>query len=169
MGSEAKRQKLVGILGEEKVRTLEMVHHLFTSAGHIENLSNEHLRAYDLSSARLRLLVRLMQSQRFQQRDGISPSELSDTQGISRNTVSALLRSLEDQGLIAREVDPDDRRRFLIQLTPKGRELVGKAGPSNLDYVTRMFAGLEQEERETLLRLLQKLNAFLEESFMQNE
>ena len=55
---------------------------------------------------------------------GLPPSYLSRCQDVTKNTISVLLRGLEDQGWIERTLDPDDRRVFRIRLTPAGRELI---------------------------------------------
>ena len=47
-------------------------------------------------------------------------SELHRVFGIKRSTLTSQLDRLEKQGLIGREVSPDDRRSFLVSLTPEG-------------------------------------------------
>src|SRR5579875_3199811 len=54
---------------------------------------------------------------------GVSASELADHERISRPTMSAHLKRLEDAGWIARQTPgrDDDRRRQGLELTAKGR------------------------------------------------
>ncbi|MGH7657664.1 MAG: MarR family winged helix-turn-helix transcriptional regulator [Gemmatimonadales bacterium] len=46
--------------------------------------------------------------------------------GIKQSTLTSMLDRLEDAGLVRRETNPDDRRSFLIQVSPEGRKLAGR-------------------------------------------
>lgn len=52
--------------------------------------------------------------------------ELVRVFGIKQSTFTSLLDRLEEAGLVRREVNPDDRRSFLIHLTEEGEELAGR-------------------------------------------
>src|SRR5690348_9551059 len=67
-------------------------------ANQFEVVSDDHLRAANLSGARLGLLIRLMAEEEYgSDALGISPTHLSRCQQVSKNTISALLRGLEEQ------------------------------------------------------------------------
>ena len=53
--------------------------------------------------------------------ESVSVRELRDRTGLDSGYVSRLLRSLEREGLVRTEVDPDDARRRLVSLTAAGR------------------------------------------------
>jgi DNA-binding MarR family transcriptional regulator len=55
--------------------------------------------------------------------DGMRPTDLADEMQLSKQAVNDLLRDLERQGYIRRDVDPADRRSRLIRLTAKGMKL----------------------------------------------
>jgi DNA-binding MarR family transcriptional regulator len=55
--------------------------------------------------------------------DGTRPTDLADEMQLSKQAVNDLLRDLERQGYIRRDVDPADRRSRLIRLTAKGMKL----------------------------------------------
>lgn len=50
--------------------------------------------------------------------------EFQSTLGIARNILSNRLARLVENGILAREPDPADRRRVAYKLTEKGRELL---------------------------------------------
>lgn len=52
------------------------------------------------------------------------PTVVARSTGIPASTVSRLLRSLEDRGLVQRAVDSVDLRRFRVSLTEQGRRVV---------------------------------------------
>ena len=111
----------------------------------------------ELSGPRWRLMVRLFAEESLGNREGVTPTSLSHFQRVSKNTISSLLRGLEDQGLIQRTLDPQDYRLFRIQLTQAGRDLIRTTAPERLAGLNRMAACLDVAEREQLVDLLEKL------------
>ncbi len=120
--------------------------------------AEKNLVAAGLTWAKFRLLMNLHHAEKHGSPDGMHPSELSDTQGISRNTVSALISSLEREGLVSRGLSDHDRRSFLIRLTAKGRRVLRAKMNDQFLFVTGCFAGFTSEERQTLFELLSRLN-----------
>jgi DNA-binding MarR family transcriptional regulator len=110
-----------------------------------------------LSYAKYRLLLGLLYSAEAEGRPELNPSEISERQGTSRNTISALIRDLEEEGLIARTLDPDDRRRFNIRLTENGRSLVRSHASRHLYMVSQCFSSLTAQEERQLSDLLAKI------------
>ena len=103
--------------GLDVMRQIKMLSHLYSM------LMSSLLQEAQLSGPRWRLLLHLHVAEHMG-KTSLSPTELSRLQVVTKNTISSLLRSLEDQGLIERTLDPNDRRQFQIDLTDEGRELV---------------------------------------------
>src|SRR5437016_6495829 len=78
----------------------------------LDKIMERRLEAVGLSWSQLRLLMNLLHSEKLGQPGGLQPSELSERQDISRNTVSALLSSLEKDGLVSRQLHGEDHRKF---------------------------------------------------------
>ncbi len=112
-----------------------------------------------ISYARYRLLMHLLFAEEIDGRSELNPSEISDKQGISRNTVSSLIRELENEGLIERHLDEKDRRRFNIRLTENGRSRVHDHASKHFQTITNSFSSLTADEQETLAHLLNKINS----------
>jgi MarR family transcriptional regulator, organic hydroperoxide resistance regulator len=55
--------------------------------------------------------------------DGISQVELSERVGVDQSTVVTVIDTLVRQKVVERRKDPNDRRKALIYLTPKGKTL----------------------------------------------
>ena len=121
----------------------------------------------DLSLPRWRLLLHLFLTEQLKSSAGLTPTELSQFQQVSKNTISALLRGLEEQGLIRRELDSDDLRVFRIHLTDAGRQLILDTAPRRIAGLNQMLAVLPDEEVEQLTLLLTKLRHSLEDQFCQ--
>jgi DNA-binding MarR family transcriptional regulator len=125
-------------------------------------LSEQNLEVSGLSYARFRLLMNLYMSQEIDGRCELNPSEISDKQGISRNTVSALIRDLEEEGLIERRLDQEDRRRFNIRLTQDGRARFRAHAAHHFHTLAATFDVLDEQEQAELNRLLGVLGASIE-------
>lgn len=121
-------------------------------------VSEESLDAANLSYAQFRLLMGLYYGEQMEHCPAQTPSEISRSQGTSPNTISALIRQLEENGLVARALDPLDRRKFNIGITEAGRSVVQTHAQSHLGSLDAAMAALDAAEIETLSRLLDKLS-----------
>lgn len=82
---------------------------------------------------------------------------LAASMGCTRATVSTVSDTLERGGLVARADHEDDGRLVSIGLTPPGRELIEDVFPRFNAGESVLVSGLDDDERETLARLLRKL------------
>ncbi|MFC5827570.1 MarR family winged helix-turn-helix transcriptional regulator [Nonomuraea insulae] len=77
-----------------------------------------------------------------------------------RNVVP-ILDGLADQQLIDRHVDPSDRRRRVINLTPAGRSTADDLAGSATEIEAAFLHGLDHADQAELNRLLQALHTSL--------
>src|SRR6266496_1929107 len=94
-----------------------------------------------------------------------SPTELYRSLMRTSGGMTHLVDRLEQEGLVERIADPDDRRGLLVALTRKGRSVIRRVGPNHLDTERRMLAALSKQEQAELARLLRKLLIGLEQQF----
>jgi DNA-binding MarR family transcriptional regulator len=116
----------------------------------------EHLRPADLSWSKLFILLWLRAVQDAGE-EGLNPSELSGHLAVTRNTVSALLGGLEQQGYVTRDLDPQDKRRFVIRLTPAGREATEMCSAPLFRHLHTLLSSMDHEQRVLLVGLLTQL------------
>jgi DNA-binding MarR family transcriptional regulator len=87
--------------------------------------------------------------------------DLAATLGCTRPTMTGIVDTLEKNGLVTRQPNPDDRRSLLVTLTEKGKTLEG-----NTPDLDRIYApccvGLSAEEFQQLGLLLEKLDGSLD-------
>jgi len=88
-------------------------------------------------------------------------TDLTAAMMIGSSGTTKRLDRLEHNGLIARSPDPNDRRGTLIELTPKGLELIDGVTPAHLENERTLIGGLSTDEQETLEDLLRKLRLSL--------
>ncbi len=69
-------------------------------------------------------------------------------------TITGIVGRLVRMDLVKRQRDKDDRRRVLVELTPRGRELVDKVRRFRADRLRETLSHLPPEDARELLRLL---------------
>lgn len=95
---------------------------------------------------------------RFLHRDGaMTQRELQERMRVQQSSVSELVKKLEDQGLVSKERDTQDRRKTILRLTEAGEQLDAENRQKNHVRDQKMFEMLDARERAELLALLQKL------------
>jgi DNA-binding MarR family transcriptional regulator len=95
--------------------------------------------------------------------EDVSQRRLGDELGLSAGTISLRVDRLVARGLAERRADPEDGRGALIEITAAGRELFEACLPEHLATAQALVAGLPEDEREDLARLLGKLLYTLED------
>ena len=123
-------------------------HHL----GHLVRLAQQiHTRMWtnevssDVTSPQFLLLSVLANSPDIDQRRATEGANLD------RSTGAELIARLADKGLITRHRDPRDRRRFLLQLSPSGTELVQRLRPAIWSLHQKMLELIPEEHRAAFL------------------
>ncbi|MGV2855495.1 MarR family winged helix-turn-helix transcriptional regulator [Glutamicibacter sp. AGC13] len=86
---------------------------------------------------------------------GISQNDLADRSNVNRGHLVAYLDQLSSRGILEREVDPEDRRRNVITLTPEGRKFAARAMEAASHNEAKVFGALDEPQREQLRTLLQ--------------
>ena len=81
-------------------------------------------------------------------------AEIADALGYDRGTLVGLLDELEEQKLVERKRDPDDRRRQLVRITTNGKRTLGKLRALARRLEDEFLAPLDAEQREQLHALL---------------
>lgn len=85
---------------------------------------------------------------------GVSQRELGDRLLVDRSNVTGLLDRMEKAGWVRRKDHPEDRRIYLITLTPAGRALWMKANALYREVIAQMTAGLPAKQMEACIETL---------------
>ncbi|MCB0635629.1 MAG: MarR family transcriptional regulator, partial [Lewinella sp.] len=96
-------------------------------------------------------------------RDGQSPYQLAEATFKDRPTMTRILDLLADKGLIRRQTDPADRRRYRISLTAAGRAQITTLLPMMEGLRESAWSALSPEEVGQLVDLLERVFASLED------
>jgi DNA-binding MarR family transcriptional regulator len=91
-----------------------------------------------------------------------SQTRLADRLGIGRAAIGSVVDRLEAGDLVERRPDPDDRRVWLVSITPAGRRLAARI--AEVDEVLRaeLRRGIGREERQALAWVMTRLQQNLQ-------
>ncbi len=121
------------------------------------------LGTYGLSQGRFLILVVMNRNPEKE----ITPSLLAEKIGVTRATMTGLIKSLEKDRLIGRNMIESDRRRQCLKLTPGGIRVLEAILPDYYGRISRLMAGLESNQKDGLVRILEQISRgipFLTES-----
>ncbi|RXK55534.1 MarR family transcriptional regulator [Oleiharenicola lentus] len=90
-----------------------------------------------------------------------TPAELAEAAGVTRATMTGLIDTLERDGFVKREPDPDDRRMMSVRLTPKGDRFLNDFLPGHFKVIAEVLSPLSENERKSLVRILTKVQAHI--------
>lgn len=88
--------------------------------------------------------------------------QIAETLGVAVSTPTRTIDRLLEKGFVNRTVGKKDRRKLLIELTPKGKELLEDIDKENLEITKKMLNGLSDDEIETFKKILFKINENIE-------
>jgi DNA-binding MarR family transcriptional regulator len=116
------------------------------------------LEPYGLSEGRFFVLAHLFAEEIVEHKTP-SPSEIADSLGVTRATITGLLDGLEREGFLERHHDSQDRRALTIHMTGKARSFLERFIPEQCCHVKAQVSQLTIEEKQTLIALLAKIQA----------
>ena len=90
-------------------------------------------------------------------KQSLSINELAELLGLDKSTLSRTVNTMVEQGLVAREPDPDDRRYVKIKLTPAGSSLLSDIEDRMTDYYLNIYQAIPQQKRKQVLESLELL------------
>jgi MarR family transcriptional regulator, lower aerobic nicotinate degradation pathway regulator len=114
------------------------------------------LAVHDLSPSHFGVLAAL---------DGSGPlsqQQLADSLDHDKSHMVGYLDHLEQRGLVERQVDPGDRRRHRIALTPAAEQLLPSLHAADRAAQDEIFAALPADDRRRLVDLLGRVVADLD-------
>lgn len=125
-------------------------------------IHREFLESYGLHYGQPRLLTELLNH------DQMTQSDLVNALEVSKESVSTSVKRLTKSGHIVSHVDAHDKRVKRLSLSPKGKEVIIEC-IKGLDEINEsVFSGLNQEEKETLSQLFDKVLKEMGEQDAQN-
>lgn len=91
--------------------------------------------------------------------DRLGIKEVAERMDISGSAATQLVDSLVKEGLLTREVDPNDRRIMRFSLTDEGKSRLQKFRKALVEAMSKVSISLDEQEIETFRNLLRKITA----------
>jgi len=95
----------------------------------------------------------------FLREEGLTLKELTARMGLMQPGASAALKQMEHRGLVTKIIDPEDRRKVRIFLTPKSRELLNALMPTAAKVLQQALSGFSKQELSSLFEFLDRIRA----------
>jgi DNA-binding MarR family transcriptional regulator len=111
---------------------------------------------YGLTGPQLTVLRELSRT------EGMSVGELTRAIHLSQATVTGILDRLEKRQMVRRQRSDRDKRRVLLELTPRAQEILSLAPPPLQENFTSEFSKLADWEQTQILSSLQRVVGMLE-------
>ena len=91
---------------------------------------------------------------------------VAEALNLDRSSLVGLLDTLEENGLVERRRDPNDRRRHLVSLTTQGRSQLASFRELSRHVEEEILAPLDDVDRVTLHRILLQLATHRDERYV---
>lgn len=91
--------------------------------------------------------------------DGMAVNDIAKKLILNTNTITPLLKRMEQQGIIRRKRSRQDERKVIVQLTEKGREMQEEASLIPQQLASRLVEG--ELKIDDLVRLKESLDSMI--------
>jgi len=140
--------------------SLGIVGRMARLSAHITRRAEQWLAPLGLSWESFSLIVTLRRAGAPYQ---LRPGELLQVSLLTSGAITNRIDRVEQQALVVRLRDPNDRRGVIVQLTPEGLELADRAIALHFAQLEALLAPLSKNENEIAARVLGKLLSSLEQ------
>lgn len=100
-------------------------------------------------------------------KDNLTISEISEKTSLAKNTVSVVIDGMVNKGIVARNINPQNRRQTIISLTEYAKNLQGKYEAVSEQMNSLFYQGFTENEQEQFEQYLARiLNTLIEKLHM---
>jgi DNA-binding MarR family transcriptional regulator len=93
--------------------------------------------------------------------ESLRMKELAQKLGVTTGTLTVMIDRLEQNGLILRKPNEDDRRSIVVVLTKKGQKYFEEHHKLHLELTQEITSSLTKDEAKQLYTFMEKLVSFL--------
>ncbi|KAM3100828.1 MarR family winged helix-turn-helix transcriptional regulator [Phormidesmis sp. 146-35] len=116
-----------------------------------------HIRELGLTSPQFDVIATLGNT------PGMFMNQLAEKTLVTKGTLTGIIDRLEQKGFVRREVPPENRRCFLIVLTPEGEQVFNNIFPVHISYLKERFDQLSESELSDIKTSLKRLREIFEQ------
>lgn len=133
----------------------KLVHSLFGFMARHEAVRSGHAARIGLVGVEYTVLISIGHLE--SSGENVSVNRLANHLYLSGAFVTTITKKLEKMGLVAKDLDPSDRRRVCLTVTDAGRELLSELAPAQRQVNNVQFEPLSREEFLSLGSLIERL------------
>lgn len=137
----------------------ETVDHNLRTAWHaISRMYNQQAQKYDATMSMGFVLLNINSE------EGTPATKIAPMMGLEARSLTRLLKSMEEKGLIYRESDKNDKRSVRILLTKEGRDKKEKARNTVLTFNESVRERVSSQKLAVFFEVLQNINQVVEKN-----
>ncbi len=122
-----------------------------THRAHTSLVDKKFKEKFNLSHGQVFILINIYRD------EGICQHRLCEEYNLDKSGVGRILKKLEDKNLVMRKSDPEDKRKKLIYLTDKAKDMKDDFKKLLKEIEEQMRQGLTEQEIETVNTILKKI------------
>jgi DNA-binding MarR family transcriptional regulator len=126
---------------------------------YLDRTTEGNVKVFGLNVGEFKVLLHLREAKD----EMLSAGALADGLDLSPSAMTNRLDRLEEDGLVTRARDTEDRRSVLVSITPRGAEVVGQAVERQAKEESSLLAVLSGADRRRLNALLRSLSLEIED------
>jgi DNA-binding MarR family transcriptional regulator len=100
--------------------------------------------------------------------EGIPSTKLAPKMGMEPRSLTRMIKSLEENGLIEKELDKGDKRVVVLKLTKEGRKQRNLAKSIVLQFNEKIHTQIDAEDLKTTFKVLLQLNELIDKNKIYN-
>lgn len=144
-------------LTQDHHQSLKLWLRMLSTTVMIENEIRNRLRAeFGITLPRFDLMAQLERHP-----DGLRMGELSKRMMVTGGNITGITDQLEQEGLVMRVTDKQDRRAYSVKLTTAGRKAFKTMASVHEAWVAELLAGLDAEQKNQMISLLSSVKSDL--------
>lgn len=101
--------------------------------------------------------------------DHLTISEISEKTSLAKNTVSVVINGMVNKGIVARTINPENRRQTIISLTDYAKSLQAKYEVVSEQMNTLFYQGFSEDEQKQFEHYLSRILDTLTEKLHTNK
>jgi DNA-binding MarR family transcriptional regulator len=123
---------------------------------HIDNQEKALLARFSLNIPRFYILMHVYN------RPGINYIDLSDLLLCTKGNTTRVVRAMQREGLLTRQINTEDRRSYNLYLTPKGEILFKEVNIAYIEHIDQMLNSFSEDQLATYAAVSDHIEHVLE-------
>jgi len=121
------------------------------------------LKKYHVSLIRFNIMSTL-----FKNGGEMTPSQIAESVFREKNSVTAVINTMEKQGVVRREPSPEDRRSVKVVITEKGWKEANRLNPIVQELSREALSCMDREQVENLVGMMRTFRESLAPKISKN-